>query len=200
MKNHIPEKYARLITEYCLESPSLNPLGMARAIMKHEEMRMHGPEHHYLTAAVLLAAYCNEKNPGGDKGEILQKALFRTGAIPPGTCGFYGVCGAVLAVGAAVSLILKATPFSKDELQVLNTITARCQQGMVRLKGPRCCKRATVLNVYLAARAMNNLLETAFILEKPGECEFCQANETCSLAECPFYPPGTKLPLLRPKG
>jgi hypothetical protein len=187
VKNYIPEKYARLITEYCLESSSLNPLGLAYDIMKHEEMRMHGPEHHYLTAAVVITAYCNEKDLGAEKGEMLGKILYRTGAIPPGTCGFYGVCGAVLAVGATVSLILEATPFSKNELKVLNTITAKCQQEMARFEGPRCCKRATLLNVYTAAKCMNSMLETAFIIEKLRVCEFSQSNETCGMGECQFY-------------
>jgi hypothetical protein len=170
-----------------MASHSVNPLSMAYDIMKHKEMRMHGPEHHYLTAAVMVTAYCNEKNLESEKAEMLQKTLFRTGTIQPGACGFYGVCGDVQAVGAAVSLILGVTPFSGTELKVLNTIAAKCQQKMACLKGPRCCKRSTILNVYEAAECMNDMLKTSFIIEKPGICEFSQSNETCSKGECQFY-------------
>lgn len=187
MKSNIQEKYECIITEYCMESRSINPISMVCDIMKHEEMRMHGPEHHYLTAAVIVTAYCNEKNLESEKAEMLRKALFRTGAIQPGVCGFYGVCGDVQAVGAAVSIILGVTPFSGNELKVLNTITAKCQQSIAGLKGPRCCKRSTFLNVYEAAKSMNNMLNTSFIIEEPKNCEFSKSNESCSMGGCQFY-------------
>lgn len=188
MKSYINEKYEGIITEYCMKSRSINPTSMARDIMKHSEMRMYGPEHHYLTAAVIVTAYCNGKNLIPEKKEMLKKALLRTGTIQPGVCGLYGVCGDVQAVGAAVSIILGATPFSRDELKVLNTITAKCQQRMAGLKGPRCCKRATFLNVYEAAKCMNSILRTGFIIEKPKACEFSQSNESCGMGGCQFYP------------
>jgi hypothetical protein len=187
MENYISEKYEGIITVYCMDSRSINPTSMARDIMKHSEMRMHGPEHHYLTAAVIVTAYCNEKDLVPEKTEMLKKALFRTGTILPGACGLYGVCGDVQAVGAAISIILGVTPFSTDDLKVLNAITGKCQQRMAGHKGPRCCKRATFLNIYEAAKCMNSILKTGFIIEEAKTCEFSRLNESCSMGGCQFY-------------
>ncbi|MGE4587946.1 MAG: DUF5714 domain-containing protein [Mangrovibacterium sp.] len=187
MNGYISGKYEGLITKHCMESDSVNPAGMAYDIMKQKEMRMHGPEHHYLTAAVLVAAYCNEKNLVPEKAELLRKVFYRTNMLPPGACGFYGICGDVQAVGAAVSLLLKITPYSGSELKMLNEVTAKCQQRMACFKGQRCCKRATFSNVYEGAKCMNDMLGTSFVVENTGTCEFSHKNDTCNKNECQFY-------------
>lgn len=187
MNKFILDKYECLITEYCMKSESTNPLKMAYDIMQLEYTRMHGPEHHYVTAAVLITAYCNERKILLEKEALLKKVFYRTDMIQAGTCGFYGVCGDVQAVGAAVSLLLKATPYSGLEVKLVNKITAKCQEKMAYFEGPRCCKRATFLNVSEAANCMNEIIGTSLKIERSVICDFSPKNETCAKCKCPFY-------------
>jgi len=50
-----------LIENYCISSKSENPLELALVLMRNPNVKMHGPEHHFLVPAVLLAAYYNIK-------------------------------------------------------------------------------------------------------------------------------------------
>ena len=48
-----------IIYDYCLRTDKNNPIEMAIELMKNSNINMHGPEHHFLVPAVLLAAYYN---------------------------------------------------------------------------------------------------------------------------------------------
>ena len=49
------------IESFCIRSRSEDPIELALNLMRHPAVKMHGPEHHYLVPAVLLAAYYNSK-------------------------------------------------------------------------------------------------------------------------------------------
>ena len=61
------------IETYCLSSNSVNPLEMASAIMQSDKIKMHGPEHHFLVPAVLIAAYCNKTNDQSKSAKTLNR-------------------------------------------------------------------------------------------------------------------------------
>ncbi len=87
---------------------------MAIKLMNSPKIKMHGPEHHFLVPAVLLAAYYNldavEHISPEDKAEIINKARQRAEIVPGGFCGFYGSCGAAIGTGIFINLLTKATP------------------------------------------------------------------------------------------
>lgn len=95
------------ITARALVTGSTGPLEIAHEMMAHKLIPMHGPEHHYLIVAALLAAY---KNSGGrlDLAESLLEARRRSRKVPGGICGFWGCCGAAVGSGIFISLILGA--------------------------------------------------------------------------------------------
>ena len=92
-----------------------DPLEPALGLMRDGTVRFHGPEHHYLTAACLCAAWCNAL--GEDKREHMERLLSRCARIPPAVCGYYGVCGGSMAAGACASELLGANYLSGESWQ-----------------------------------------------------------------------------------
>lgn len=178
-------KAENYIKDYCKDSKEINPVKMAQELMKTEFVRMHGPEHHFLTSAVLASAYCNAA--GIDKVDILDKLQVRCHKIPPAVCGFYGVCGDVMAAGAFISVITNATYMSKEEWQMNAIMTSRCIAEIAKSKGPRCCKRTTFTVLMTAVEVIRELFKVQ--LEKPQEyvCKFKEQNTDCIGEECLFY-------------
>jgi hypothetical protein len=87
---------------------------MADALLHHDRLAMHGPEHHYLVPAVLIAAWFNMTGVSG-KRHALDKAMKRAGMVPGGSCGTHGACGAGMGTGIFISVITGATPLSTEK-------------------------------------------------------------------------------------
>lgn len=107
------EERERLIIEMCKTSTSTDPLEIFENVASRPFVRMHGPEHHVLDGACLLATY---RNAGGqiDLSSALEDLLLRGSMMPAAMCGKWGVCGAASSVGAALSLIEGTGPVSED--------------------------------------------------------------------------------------
>lgn len=172
------------ITAVCMEAAETDPIVIAQRLMRCGEVRVHGPEHHYLTAAALLTAYCNAM--GLDKGELLEKARIRATKIPPAVCGLYGVCGATQGAGCFLSVVLGTTYLSGREWQINNRMTAYCQMEIAESPGPRCCKRSTLSAVKAAARFLREEMHIGIKLAEPVVCTHSARNETCLGKACPF--------------
>lgn len=174
------------ITGHCLTTDSKNPLDIAENLMDMSEIRMHGPEHHYLIAACLMTAYCNFE--GLELDERLKKARIRSEKILPGECGFYGVCGGVRACGIFLSILWEVTPLSGRLLQRLNEFTAKCHNAMADNTGPRCCKRA-VFTIIQAAVDWINRQPDMVRLEKTAEiiCKYSPTNPDCIKEKCEYW-------------
>ena len=50
-----------IITQFCKETNLIDPIIIANEIFKKKEIKIHGPEHHYLVPAVLITSYYNLK-------------------------------------------------------------------------------------------------------------------------------------------
>jgi hypothetical protein len=61
-----------LIEQFCITTALEDPLAIACILMRNPAVRMHGPEHHFLVPASLIAAYCNHRGEPGRKGPLLQ--------------------------------------------------------------------------------------------------------------------------------
>ncbi|MFH1097422.1 MAG: DUF5714 domain-containing protein [Candidatus Desantisbacteria bacterium] len=168
-------------------SKSTNPLEMANTIMKHPKIHMMGPEHHYMIAGVLVAAYKNLTGKVGDD-EILE-TIKRGKTIPGGFCGLYGTDGAAIACGIAVSVILKATPLSDTERIISNMMTSRALSAIASYRGSRCCKRSTWVVLETAIQYFREVLkvELGYIPASQIQCEHSHRNSHCSKTDCRFY-------------
>lgn len=173
-----------IIKEYCLASTTSDPVELAETIMADLRIPMHGPEHHALVPAVLVAAYRNLTGKVGDAD--IEQALERGSRIPGGACGYYGACGAAVGAGVAVSIIFKATPLTPLKRSHANRITARALDAIADDGGARCCKRAVRRSIEQAVAYFRDKLNIEFpVAREIHHCAHSQRNREC-LAHCQY--------------
>ena len=174
------------ITAIAMTTAETNPHVIAIEMMRHGTVKMHGPEHHYLVAAALIAA-C--KNAGGDIDLVkcLAAARERAGKLPGGICGLWGSCGAGVASGIFVSVVTGAGPLSGREWSLANAMTARSLADIAQNGGPRCCKRNSWLAIQNGLWFAREYLDTAMAPQDTIVCEFYSKNKQCKGPECLFY-------------
>jgi hypothetical protein len=129
-----------LITAFCTNTRSTDPLEQALVLMRNPKVKMHGPEHHFLVPAVLLSSYYNIKGDPHEKEAKIREARERASKLPGGFCGYFGDCGAAVGTGIFVSLITNATPLSIGEWRLANMMTSKSLLSIAEHGGPRCCK------------------------------------------------------------
>jgi hypothetical protein len=177
-----------LIETYCIASKLEDPLELALNLMRSQQVKMHGPEHHFLVPAVLLAAYYNVKKEYQKKETKIREARLRTSQILGGFCGFYGDCGAAVGTGIFVSLITNSTPLSTREWKLSNLMTAKSLFTIANHGGPRCCKRNSFLAINEAVNFLKENFGVSMKVNSDIRCEFTDLNKECLHKKCPFYP------------
>ena len=60
MAGIIPADKLKAIMDICTAYEDSDALELAGRLMEDPAIRMHGPEHHFLTAAAILTAYANK--------------------------------------------------------------------------------------------------------------------------------------------
>ncbi len=185
MDYNLNDKY-NLIKKHILENNSKNPIEIIKEVMHQDFINMHGPEHHFLDGASFLVAYYNAG------GEInLEKALDilseRSIKMPGAICGYWGVCGSVTSIGAALSIIYETTPLSssvyyKDNMEYTSSVL----KTMSEIGGPRCCKRNAFISLTKAVNFVNEKYNIEMEISKVT-CEFHNNNKQCIGIRCPFY-------------
>jgi hypothetical protein len=178
-----------LIERYCTKSKAIDPLTMALELMHSPLVHIHGPEHHYLVPAVLLAAWHNQGvEPHGELAKQLAQARKRAESVPGGACGFQGVCGAAVGTGIFLSVITESTPMSTESWRMCNQMTAESLAVIAAHGGPRCCKRVSFWAILTAVEFMRKHYGANWHVEQP-ECCFSAYNKECQHNECVFYHP-----------
>ncbi|MGO9310970.1 MAG: DUF5714 domain-containing protein [Spirochaetia bacterium] len=177
-----------LIERFCAAADSVRPVAMAITQMKDRRLKMHGPEHHFLVPAVLLAARGNAAcRPREETAALIAKARSRAGEVKGGSCGFNGNCGAAVGTGIFVSLVTGATPLSRAEWRLANLMTSESLRAIAERGGPRCCKRDVFLALREAAAFLNTQMGLTLPSEEPVVCEFSALNRECLKDACPFF-------------
>ncbi len=175
-----------LIEQFCIHTHLNDPILIANLLMKQPQVKMHGPEHHFLVPAVLLSAYYNVLDREEEKEKKIKTARARAINIPGGFCGTHGNCGAAVGTGIFISLITAATPLSEKEWQLSNLITGQTLIEVAESGGPRCCKRDS----FIAIRNAGQFLQEHFNIAMPVSdpiCEFSHRNKQCLFGGCSFY-------------
>ncbi|MBO5714994.1 MAG: hypothetical protein J6S23_01210 [Clostridia bacterium] len=185
MEYTLQEKYD-LIKQHLLNTQSKNPIKIAKELMNKDFINMHGPEHHFLDGAAFLTAY---KNAGGDIDlpTCMETLAKRTIMMPGAMCGYWGVCGSVTAVGAALSVIHKTSPLSTDDYYKDNMeYTSAVISKMSKIGGARCCKR----NAFISLSNGIKFVKEKYGIEMETEtiaCDYKLKNSQCIQERCPFY-------------
>jgi hypothetical protein len=176
-----------LIEQYCRATQLKDPYRIASTLMKNPMVKMHGPEHHFLVPAALLAAWYNKHNNPLMKDAAIITARRRAEDIKGGACGSHGACGAALGTGIFVSLITGATPFSKEEWRLANLMTSESLKVIAENGGPRCCKRDSFLAITTAVSYLKTHFANELSMEKRIICEYAILNPECLGEECRYY-------------
>lgn len=188
MEYSMQEKYA-LIKEAVMKEETTDPITMAKAVMKNDFVSIHGPEHHFLDGACFLKAIHNA-NPFFNLKETLDELANRSIRMPGAMCGYWGVCGSVASIGAALSVLHKTGPLSSDEhYKEHMEYTSRVIKRMSEIGGPRCCKR----NAFLSISEGVLFIKEKYGIELPFHkisCEFSSLNRQCIGSRCPFHKEG----------
>lgn len=176
-----------LIEKVCSQSDSVRPVELAVDLMKSPRVSMHGPEHHFLVPAVLLAAYYNILGNPEEKRKKIRVARERSEKVLGGFCGFYGACGAGVGTGIFISLITNSTPLSEQGWGLANLMTAESLRCIGALGGPRCCKRDTFMALKTAGKFLRQKYDFKLDIPDTIMCDFNQFNRECKEEDCPFH-------------
>jgi hypothetical protein len=173
------------ILEVAGTTESVCPREIAEEMMQRESVAMHGPEHHIITAASIVAA---AKNAGAAEMDRIYEAISRAKKTPGGMCGTWGACGAAVGAGIAVSVLCRATPIKAREKSIATRIVATLHKTIADEEAPRCCKRMTRMATDAAAAYIRKTLNIP-LADYSGkeECEYVDKNAECITNRCPYY-------------
>ena len=174
------------VMQVCLETDSTNPIKIMQQLMEYPYIYMHGPEHHVMVGAALMAAY---HNSGGEINlkEALKEMFARGRKVPGGVCGFWGSCGAAVSTGMFVSIITQSTPLSGKSWGQSNCMTAAALNRIGSLGGPRCCKRNSFSAVLEAVPFVKEITGVEMELPEKVVCTFSKENKQCIGKKCPYH-------------
>jgi hypothetical protein len=178
-----------LIEKYCINTASADPIAQAVLLMNNPAVKMHGPEHHFLVPAVLLASYFNQKGlPAEEKAKSIREARKRSEDVKGGFCGFHGACGAAIGSGIFISIMTGATPLSAVEWRLSNRMTAESLGKLSENDGPRCCKRSLFLSTISAVDFLAREFGVEIFTNRQPICTFSALNKECHHENCVFSP------------
>jgi ACR3 family arsenite transporter len=176
------------IESVCAASKETDPLKLALSLMAKKQIRVNGPEHHFLIPAVLLTCYYNAKGQHEALTEKLAIAKGRAKKVPGGFCGNCGDCGAAVGTGIFTSIITGSDPFTEgDAWGLCNLMTSKSLAAIASYGGPRCCKRDS----FTALLCATDFLKEKFNMALPVSavhCPFSKKNEECKGTACPYFP------------
>lgn len=182
-----------VIEQVCAATTLTDPVAIAQGLMRHASVKLHGPEHHLLVPAALLAALSNARGEPERRAERVAEARRRAEPLVGGLCGFQGACGAAIGAGIFASIATGATPLSTESWKLSNALTARALDAVARAGGPRCCKRDTYLSILAGARFARASLGVD-LEARAVACEWSERNQECLEAGCPFHRGGAGEP------
>ncbi|MCY6356119.1 DUF5714 domain-containing protein [Clostridium sp. ZS2-4] len=176
-----------IIKKYCIDTDLEDPVEIMMKLLKHPSIKMHGPEHHFLVPAVLLAAYYNKKGDKINKEAKIIEAQKRSSKVPGGFCGFYGACGAAVGTGIFVSILTGATPLSGEQWSLSNRMTSKTLKVISENGGPRCCKRNSYIAVTEAVKFLEENIGIKLQIVRNIKCIYSNLNTECRKEQCLFY-------------
>jgi len=180
------------IIEFCEKTRQKEAAAIAFKLMNDKWIKMHGPEHAFLVAAVLITAYKNRGyNANNGKWSFeatLEEAKKRASKIPANSCGYWGCCGEAIGSGIFASLVLKASPMTISERAGANMITSRVLEQIAMYGGPRCSKRESMIAILVTSQFTEEYWAKPLTDFEGIECIFFERNADCIKGRCPFFP------------
>jgi hypothetical protein len=176
-----------VVERACAASERTDPVDLAIALFEDPALEMHGPEHHLLVPAALLAAWSNARGEGHLRAARIAEARRRSEPVQGGFCGLQGACGAGIGAGIFVAIATESSPLKGAERGLSNRMTARALEVISRIGEARCCKRETLLAILSAARFAREHLGVD-LPARGRRCALSGRNRQCAEDACPFWP------------
>lgn len=174
------------IRHICFQTRETDMVRLFERIRSHPTVALHGPEYHAMIPGIVLCTY---RNLGGSiSDQLIETGISRGKGVAGGFCGFMGVCGAVIGVGIAFSLILDANPVKAAERSAVQDVTQTVLSQIAKLKAARCCQRDGYIALTEAAELSKRLLPVALKAEYKLICRQVHLNKECLGKECLLHP------------
>jgi len=174
-----------LIERVCLTTDETDMIALLRTIRSHEVVPLHGPEHHAMAPAIVLATY---RNLGGQVPDaMIRTAILRGAKVPGGACAMMGACGAAQGVGVAFALILGSNPLAPGLRRLTMSFTRAALDRMTQYEAARCCQRECYLALQVAAELSAKYLPIQLKADADLQCEQIGRNTECLGPACPLY-------------
>lgn len=183
-----------ILKEVLETTKSTNPAEILETVMSHPSVPMHGPEHHSMIPAIIVAAVKNSGHPVPD--DAVEKAIERGSKVPGGWCGFFGACGAGIGVGIGVSVLTGATPLTGETRSLANEATSSALSRIAD-RGARCCKRSSRMALETAVEFLESRMNISLGKAEKLVCRFPSRNRECIHGECAYYDPDIATPRSR---
>ncbi len=164
-------------------STETDMIALLQKIRSHPAIPMHGPEHHAMVPGIIVAAYRNSGGQVDDK--VIDTAISRGAKVAGGFCGFMGVCGAAIGVGAAMSAILEATPLTAEKRSIAQKGTLTALKYISDIEAARCCQRDSWLALKAAAQVSSEVLGLRIKADAHILCDQMKTNKECMGRNCP---------------
>ncbi len=176
----------RVVEHLCERSERTDMVALLAEVRAHPAVHVHGPEHHALVPAVMVATY---RNLGGElPPDAMRRAVDRGAQVPGGFCAFAGSCGAATGVSIGFSILLGATPLTPAQRQQVLRINSRVTAALAEFEAARCCQRDSFVALGVAAELSRELLPIPLRAEAELVCTQVAANAECIDVDCPLYP------------
>ncbi len=173
-----------VLRQVLASSKTTDPAAILEQVMSHPSVPMHGPEHHVIVPAAIVAAVRNSGYPLPK--DAVDKAIERASKVPGGWCGTYGDCGAAVGAGIAVSVITGATPLMGKPRTLAMAATNQALSRMLD-EQPRCCKRASRIAIQSTVEFLRENLGINLLQADKVRCTYSLKNQECARERCPFY-------------
>ena len=174
-----------VVRHICLTTPETDMITLANTIRHHPAVPLHGPEHHFAMAGLIVAAYRNAG--GGVTDADIATAIDRAKGIPGGSCGFWGGCGAPLGAGIAIAVILKSSPITPVQRKIVQELTGDLIGSISGVEAARCCQREVWTVLKRVAEISRDILPMALAAEGETRCRQMHLNQECPKTACPFF-------------
>lgn len=133
----------------CLASDSLCPADLLEEVMSAPECAPFGPVHHYLVGVTLLTCARNAMGTEALPAQLAELER-RSNAVPGGVCAHWGICGAAISSGMALSILLGNAPLKPEGWSDAQLMVADIAEKIAKAGAPRCCKRDSRIAVRVA--------------------------------------------------
>ncbi|WP_075864614.1 DUF5714 domain-containing protein [Carboxydothermus islandicus] len=176
------------IKEFALLTHLEDPRQIASVILSEENLPFLGCENAYVVAAALLGSlkkYRRFKITEATFDEAfhrIQKQAFG------GYCGLTGICGVTVAVGAVMSILLKASCPKNRENSLAMQVAARTAWAIAEASGPSCCRQFVFIGIEVGVNFLRDIYEIYLPLNYKVSCsEHLKHPRSCSREKCRYY-------------